>query len=168
MKHKPAKFLDDFKRREVEQYQVERSTFDDLSDRTLASRAEYINPLPDSETEKPPVIPRSEQRTFMSFDEWSRFRESSSIDLRQCYEELMDVPREERVKLTQATEAALKRAQEEMNLGSLDEEKKWILQLYSENLLTNFGGLNIVDKKFLPMGVLAMIREKRVKWQMVL
>lgn len=55
-----------------------------------------------------------------------------------------------------------------MNLGSLDEEKKWILQLYSENLLTNFGGLNIVDKKFLPMGVLAMIREKRVKWQMVL
>lgn len=80
----------------------------------------------------------------------------------------MDVPREERVKLTQATEAALKRAQEEMNLGSLDEEKKWILQLYSENLLTNFGGLNIVDKKFLPMGVLAMIREKRVKWQMVL
>lgn len=168
MKHKPTQFLDDFKRREVEQYQYERSTFDDLSDRTLASRAENINPLPDSETEKPPVIPKSEQHTFMSFKEWSRFRESSSIDLRQCYEELMDVPREERVKLTQATEAALKRAQEEMNLGSLDEEKKWILQLYSEDLLRDFGGLNIVDKKFLPMGVLAMIREKRVKWQMVL
>ena len=165
---KPTKFLDDFKQREVEQYQHDQKAFSNLPDRTLAYRAGNINPLPDSETEKPPVIPRSEQHTFMSFDEWSRFRESSSTDLRNCYEELMDVPREKRVKLTQETEAALKRAREEMDLGSLDEEKKWILQLYSEDLLRDFGGLNIVDKKFLPMGVLAMIREKRVKWQMVL
>ena len=168
VQHKPTQFLDDFKQREVEQYQHDQKTFNNLSDRTLAYRAENINPLPDSETGKPPVIPKSQQRTFMSFEEWSRFRESSSVDLRKCYEELMDVPREERVNLTQATEAALKRAQEEMDLGSLDEEKKWILQLYSEALLKDFGGLNIVDKKFLPMGVLAMIREKRVKWQMVL
>lgn len=104
----------------------------------------------------------------MSFEEWSRFRESTSNDLRRCYEDLMDVPSVEKVRLAQATEEALRRVRREMNLKPLDEEKRWILQLYSEDLLKSFGGLNIVDKKFLPMGVLTMIREKKVKWQMVL
>lgn len=132
----------------------------------MSYRASNVNPPHDSG--KPPVIPRSEQRTFMSFEEWSRFRESTSNDLRRCYEDLMDVPSVEKVRLAQATEEALRRVRREMNLKPLDEEKRWILQLYSEDLLKSFGGLNIVDKKFLPMGVLTMIREKKVKWQMVL
>ncbi|OJJ80355.1 uncharacterized protein ASPGLDRAFT_157245 [Aspergillus glaucus CBS 516.65] len=160
---KPTKFLDDFKKREFERYLSDQEDFNNMTDRSLNYRLQNVN-----EAGKPPLIPHSEQRTFMSFDEWSKFRETSSYDLRNCYVKLLGVPTEQRVKLTQATEAALTRARKVVDLGNLDEEEKWILQLYSEDLIRDFGGLSIVDKKFLPLGLLAMIREKRVKWQMVL
>ncbi|BCR89969.1 uncharacterized protein ACHE_51167A [Aspergillus chevalieri] len=160
---KPTKFLDDFKKHEFERYVSDQKDFNNESDRTLNYRLQDVN-----EAGKPPIISQSEQRTFMSFDEWSKFRESTSYDLCHCYKQLLGVPREHRVKLTQATEAALTHARRVVDLGHLDEEEKWILQLYSEDLTRDFGGLSIVDKKFLPLGLLAMIREKRVKWQMVL
>jgi hypothetical protein len=50
----------------------------------------------------------------------------------------------------------------------LDSEKKWFLQLYANELLEDFGGLSLVDKQFLPVGVLAMMRGKKVSWNMVL
>lgn len=65
-------------------------------------------------------------------------------------------------------ETALKRAGERFGLGNLDAETSWTLYLYAEDLLAKFGGLNLVDKQFLPMGVLDMIKGKKVRWQMVL
>jgi len=158
----PTKFLDDYKKREFEQYLSDQKDFNNESDRTLNRRLQNVN-----EAGKPSTISQSEERTFLSFDEWSKFRESTSYDLCYCYEQLLGVPGEHRVKLTQETEAALSRARKVVDLGNLNEEEKWILQLYSEDLIRDFGGLSIVDKKFLPLGLLAMIREKRVKWQMV-
>ena len=166
VQQKPTEFLDDFKKCELRLYHDNQNQFYQLSDQILNSRANSANPPSDSG--KLPVVSRSEQRTFMSFHEWSRFRESSSVGLRRCYERLMNVPPPQWIDLPQATDSALELVQEEMDLGPLDNEKKWILQLYSDDLLSKFGGLNIVDKKFLPMGVLTMIREKRVKWQLVL
>ena len=160
VQHNPADLLVDFKKDEWKQYLDDQNQFHQLSDRSLNYRADKVNPPDDSE--KPPVIPRSERRTFMSFDEWSRFRESIDNELGLVYVRLMDVSAPQRIDLPQATQSALELIQDEMDLGPLDGEKKWILQLYSDDLLSKFGGLNIVDKKFLPMGVLAMIREKRV------
>jgi hypothetical protein len=50
----------------------------------------------------------------------------------------------------------------------LDAERKWIIQLYSADLFKRFGGLDIVDKGLLPLGVMTMLRNKNVTWQMVL
>jgi hypothetical protein len=52
--------------------------------------------------------------------------------------------------------------------GRLDAEKKWFLQLYAGELLEDFGGLSLVDKQFLPVGVLTMMRGKKVSWNMIL
>jgi hypothetical protein len=35
-------------------------------------------------------------------------------------------------------------------------------------VLKNYGGVSLVDKKYLPVGVIAMVKEKRAKMQMVL
>lgn len=36
----------------------------------------------------------------MSFEEWSKFRKNSSYELRDCYEKLLGIPGEQRMKLT--------------------------------------------------------------------
>lgn len=43
-----------------------------------------------------------------------------------------------------------------------------MVQLYSEEMFRVFGGLSIVDKALLPLGVMGMLRAKRVTWQLVL
>jgi hypothetical protein len=52
----------------------------------------------------------------------------------------------------------------QFDLDSVGLETWRILDLYAEELVTKFGGLNLVDKQYLPMGVLDMIKGKRVRW----
>ena len=51
---------------------------------------------------------------------------------------------------------------------SLTPEHKWFIALYADELMETYGGLSLVDKQFLPGGLLGMMREKKVTWQMVL
>jgi hypothetical protein len=59
-------------------------------------------------------------------------------------------------------------SQAELSPSSLDSERKWIIQLYSADLFERFGGLDIVNRGLLPLGVMRMLRNKNVVWQMVL
>ena len=43
--------------------------------------------------------------------------------------------------------------QPELSISNLGSERKWIIQLYAADLFKRFGGLNIVDKGLLPLGV---------------
>jgi hypothetical protein len=78
----------------------------------------------------------------------------------------VSVPETEEIALSKEVESGLR----EFLADSvrLDSEKKWFLQLYARELLENFGGLSLVDKQFLPVGVLAMMRGKKVSWNMIL
>lgn len=51
------------------------------------------------------------------------------------------------------------------NWNELDSDQKWIIQLYSSDVLERFGGLNLVDRNLLPMGVMTMLRSRKVVWQ---
>ena len=55
-----------------------------------------------------------------------------------------------------------------MDLKELDDETRWIVQLHSAELFEYCGGLSIVEKSALPLGVLMMLRSKKVAWQTVL
>lgn len=59
-------------------------------------------------------------------------------------------------------------AQPELAWSELSSDQKWIVQLYSADVIQRFGGLNIVDKGLLPMGVMKMLRARKVTWQTVL
>jgi hypothetical protein len=58
--------------------------------------------------------------------------------------------------------------QPELQWGNMDPEMKWLLQLHSEELFAKCGELSIVDKNLLPLGILTILRKRKVGWQMLL
>ncbi|KAH6621265.1 hypothetical protein B0J18DRAFT_432009 [Chaetomium sp. MPI-SDFR-AT-0129] len=102
-----------------------------------------------------------------SLEEYSRFRELTSSQFMITFNKLIIVPDREEIVLSKEVESAL-RAFLSADSVRLDAEKKWFLQLYAKDLLADFDGLNLVDKQFLPVGVLAMMRGKKVSWNMVI
>jgi hypothetical protein len=47
----------------------------------------------------------------------------------------------------------------------MSDEDKWVCSLYAKDMIARFGSLTIVDKGLLPMGLMAMLRRSRFKWQ---
>jgi hypothetical protein len=80
------------------------------------------------------------------------------------YKELMQVPRKKPIEMsTQARKTA-----RELNMSSDDDEELWMLQMYEKELVEMCGGLRIVERNLLPLGILTILRKRKVAWQMVL
>ncbi|KAK4455574.1 hypothetical protein QBC34DRAFT_445137 [Podospora aff. communis PSN243] len=160
----PEAIIESALRRERERYLEEKKMFDEVGESGLRRRFRSIYPDDDHEVA---AIKADELDTFMSLEEYSRFREKTSYQLRDAYMKLVSTPDIDDIVLSKEVESGIRDLGAFVK-GSLDSEKKWFLQLYSEELLKDFGGLSLVDKQFLPVGVLAMMRGKKVTWQMVL
>ncbi|KAI0472230.1 hypothetical protein F4859DRAFT_504899 [Xylaria cf. heliscus] len=113
------------------------------------------------------LIPGSEG-DFMSFEEYTRHRESTSDPLGVAYKKLLGSPSQKGAKLEQFVTDALHRA----GIKDLENPQvlqiQWVLQLYQDELKERWGGSRLVDEKYLPLGLLAMMRRKGVQWTMVL
>jgi hypothetical protein len=57
-------------------------------------------------------------------------------------------------------EEALK--QPDLAPENLDPEMKWLVQYHSQELFDRWGGLSIVNKSLLPLGILTMLKKKKV------
>ncbi|GES58252.1 RNA-directed DNA polymerase [Aspergillus terreus] len=145
----PIDLCDKFKKEEIEDYVAAKKAFYDLHERARLRRLDYVNREADSRLGQ--ILKTSEMNHFMSFEEYTRFREvkeyQASVLLRRV----------------DACSGKDEPVQYPDNL-----ETKWLLNLYADELLAKFGGFDLVDKKFLPVGVLNMVKGKKVKWQMVL
>lgn len=118
-----------------------------------------------------------DRETFLSFEEAMRWREELSIGshhpLFDLYQKLLEEPSQKSLEPDNGRVmnglVALRRHQNlrgilsEWNL--MDPYWKWIVRLYGPEAMDRFGGLNIVDSGLLPMGMLNMLRDKRVQWQ---
>ncbi|KAB8215719.1 hypothetical protein BDV33DRAFT_227412 [Aspergillus novoparasiticus] len=162
----PIERIERFKKGEYDGYAFAKKTFDETPEKTRRRRAETVNPGPKSG--EPLVITEAEMHSFMSFEEFTRYRESRSNNLRVLYEDLMMVPYTKTIQATRECRDALNAVSGQFQLSDQNPEMKWILQLYSDDVLKRFGGMTLVEKRFLPAGILAMMKEKRVKWNMVL
>jgi len=49
--------------------------------------------------------------------------------------------------------------------GGMEPYWKWITMLYAPEVIDRFGGINLVDTGLLPMGMVSLFRNQRVKWQ---
>lgn len=106
----------------------------------------------------------------MPFNEYIQYREITDETLLNTYKQLLQTPTEHDVQPSRAVMHAfdqLKETTPELasNWDQLGSDQKWIIQLYSSDVLERFGGLNLVDPNLLPVGVMKMLRERKVAWQ---
>ena len=163
----PAELVDEYSAKELTNYQHAKKNFEETTTRKI--RQDILENLqPDRAFEKHDIISADEIDKFLSIDEWNKLREEVSLSYGYVCDELMDVPECTRPRLKFELKDAISEAKNEFNLGALDTETMWVIGLYAEDLLRDYGRLSLVDKQYLPMGVLYMIKGKKVIWQMVL
>lgn len=160
----PEDVVVDYLKGERERYLEEKKKFESLDD--VGRKHRLRRCFLDGESARRKILSDSDLTTFFSLEEYSRYRERWNYDFLKTFEKLISVPEIDGIALSKEVERGLR----EFLADSvrLDAEKKWLLQFYEKELLENFGGLNLVDKQFLPVGVLTMMRGKKVSWNMVL
>lgn len=162
----PIDMVEDFLDEERSKYEYIKKRFEETPRKQRLRKLQIL--IQDGPDDDEFNLQEGELDTFMSFEEWTKFRDSNSFKFANLYRSLQGVPSPERPQTRDTIESALETARSQFNIESLNSEMKWTLYLYAEDLLVEFGGLNLVDKQFLPTGVLDMIKGKKVKWQMVL
>ena len=100
----------------------------------------------------------------MSLEEFTSYREETSLPLCRAYEALMDTPSQSRLENAPDVE----NARRSLPLG-LDTRRElydeWVLQLYGPDVIRRYGGLAMGEKRLLPVGLAEMLRSQKVRWQ---
>ena len=117
--------------------------------------------------EQNPVLSKDTkaEEPFMSFDEYTMYREENSEPLRNAYVDLLDFPREERVQISSEMTKALRLS------GAAKLEASpywlWILTLYAGDLKQRFGGqgLQLGERDLLPLGLVEVLQSEKVRWE---
>ncbi|KAK9775225.1 putative Reverse transcriptase domain-containing protein [Seiridium cardinale] len=119
-----------------------------------------------------------ELQTFFSCEEYSSTLEDTSRSMLKTYQKLIATPSLKEPDLHEDVAIALSDLGLTRDNGSIiaqqgdakakTSETKWALQMFRDELLDRYGGLRLVDEKFLALGVLTMMRSKAIRWNMVL
>ncbi|RYO76038.1 hypothetical protein DL766_009588 [Monosporascus sp. MC13-8B] len=124
-----------------------------------------------------------DRRTFMSFEEYARHRDAFyqgfEGSLYNVYRSLLRAPRDRGIR---ECPPAVARGVEDLQLRgpefpggglggfnprweAMEPYWKWVAALYGPEAMERFGGLHIVEPGLLPMGMVSLFRDRRVKWQ---
>ncbi|KAL6412392.1 hypothetical protein AUP68_03595 [Ilyonectria robusta] len=120
---------------------------------------------------------------FMSFEEFTRHRERRSGPMAEALQELLKVPEPDAPQKPQNV-VGLSDALDEMNKSGEKDDSldncwgaesdawsqastydQWVCVQHAEDIAKWFGGVTIVEKGLLPMGLMDMLRQSRFKWQ---
>jgi hypothetical protein len=149
--HDPAKIIDRAFEDDREDYERAKESWDSGEYRPTGINFASIAEGTDTDSE-----------AFMSFEEFTRYREEVSRPLRISYEELMECPSEDVVTSTEALRSAL-------SSSSLDKSPywMWIYNLYSRDMMQKFGGqgLQLGERDLLPVGLVDVLMSEKVRWE---
>ncbi len=168
LKKYPEESMRIFLAEDKQKYKEANRAFEDLGEQGRRCRFRMVYP---KDIEVTSVFPDGDLDTFMTFEAYTRWRESTNPLLLHAYKELMQVPAKKNKQYTLDVEDALKKlavAQPELAPDVLDPELKWLIQSHAQELFERCGGLSIVNKSLLPLGILTMLKKRKVTWQMVL
>jgi hypothetical protein len=123
-----------------------------------------------------------DKSTFLPFEEFIRYREEFeggyAGDLHEVYCKLLKQPEEQTVSVAPGDEVWLNELGDDLDLQngavvllgkaigpwhSMTPYWKWVAQLYGPDMVERFGGLAIVDRGWLPIGIVGLFRSGRVK-----
>jgi hypothetical protein len=160
----PSRLLDDFVEAEAEAYRTAKVRFE--KDQVQRHSLDDPNFVPE------------DRDTFMSFEEFTRYREEFRYgydgELCDVFTELLEQPSEESIEASADVMTGLN----VMNKSGLTEKAgitgnwwsmtpywKWVVQMYGPEMMERFGGLNVVDNGLLPIGIISELQSGRVKWR---
>lgn len=146
VKEDPDKVVESFLEQEARDYRKFKARFESGAMRSIKSRRYDFGDL--------------EDEPFMSLDEFCSYRERIGESLGCTFRGLMQQPASETLGLKGAVKAVL----EPYQWSELSSYDHWVLQLFSKDMIARFGGLNVVEKGLLPMGLIAMLRESKFQW----
>ena len=108
---------------------------------------------------------------FPSFEEYTQHRVSSNYLLKTAYDDLLRSPRNKNIVPSDKVVKVMKSAASApagRNWRELSSDRRWLIELYGEEVIDRFGGLALVDKRLLPTGVMNILRKRKVLWQAAL
>ncbi|KAK2597193.1 hypothetical protein N8I77_013054 [Diaporthe amygdali] len=96
--------------------------------------------------------------------------ESAPHDILWVFQQLMAQPVEESIDEVPELQTGLAQLKPggqaiKQQWHDMDATWRWITAMYGPEIVERFGGLSIVDSGLLPMGMVGLLREKRVTWQ---
>lgn len=163
VKANPYELLDEYEEKEKDDYADAKRRFDKGELKHMRGN-----------TEKPDFRPEDAD-VFFSIEEFTQYREAFSsmgkANLRNVYLELLKRPSEEPVNPSTQVHQALQELRQSNLRGivsswyTMDAYWKWIAQMYGPGMIARFGGFNIVDPGWLPIGVVSQFRQRRTKWK---
>jgi hypothetical protein len=106
-------------------------------------------------------------KEFMPYEEYVYQRETRLASWKWSYIKMLKVPPPVNVSLSPAVEAALKNAWPDNHWrwhDSMDFYQKWVVGLYADEVIERFGSLEVVDPALIPVGLVQLFRNSRMKW----
>lgn len=157
----PEDPMEKFFEQEKEDYKKARDWFNSSGGWLTSSRGVLV-----PASERYSSLSKADEK-FISMTEFTQHRESTSVELKNTYQVLCQTPSQNGINPSSEVLAAEMKVAD-LRWSNMDNDYKWLLQLHSPELLQRFGGLSILDKGLLPLGVMKMLRSKKVTWQEVL
>jgi hypothetical protein len=159
----PYDLLKDFVEKEKEVYTVAKKRFDSGDVRALREH-------------KPDTTTPADTEPFMSLAEFTKHRSSfdtnSSVQICATFNNLLTKPGESPVEPSVTVRQALNDLRGQANLrgitydwSTMDAYWKWVAQMYGPEIMGRFGGMNLVDRGMIPVGMVGYFRGRRMKWE---
>jgi hypothetical protein len=164
-----------WRQEERDEYSQAKKSFEELGtaeERLRRLRDIEYDPL-NYETLKETIRSTGELDTFPTFEEYWRWREVTGFPMCRMYQRLVSVPERSQPEADADVKRALgavglARQSRTSSSAGVQIEARWVLQMFGDELKSQYGDLRLVDEKFLTLGVLTMMRSKAVRWNMVL
>ena len=171
----PDELMKKFHQDDKGYYEQEKKSFQAMSKHERSKRYhKYFKDDRSYEGSSEKLLSWTDAEEFPSFEEYSKWRETSSYRLQSTYKQLMSQP----LKRTINVSEAIRREKQLLGFAfdmeasdgrnSLSAEEHWTIQYHEHELMEKFGGLSMVDRSLLPLGVLQAMQNRKVTWQMVL
>ncbi|KAK7711961.1 hypothetical protein SLS64_005232 [Diaporthe eres] len=146
VKEDPEELVESFEEQEARDYRTFKARFESSTVRSSKSGRYEFRDL--------------EDEPFMSLDEFESYRDWIGESLGCTFRVLMQEPMSKNLALKGAVKAVLEPDQ----WSELSSYDQWVLQLFSKDMISRFGGLNVVEKGLLPMGLMDLLRQSKFQW----
>ena len=104
----------------------------------------------------------SGQNEFISYEEFVRGRETRLYPWALQYDSMKIIPSPSPVYQTPSVEALLTRSGSDWD--SMPFFDKWVVAMYGEGVAKKFGSIDPVDSTLIPLGMINVFTQSRMKW----